>query len=151
MKKLFLIFIILLLLSSYNLVADPFTMEFYEIVNQHRSDLDLIQLERSIALEKIALTYSEIIGEEGALDHNALTLFEFSKLCKNYGIENVIVQEILAYYVTGEPPLFVFEQFIASETHRNVLENENGRFIGANYINIHGRTYFTAYTILEKK
>lgn len=151
MKRIFLIFTVLFILSNFQVEADPFTIEFYEIVNQYRLDLGLNQLERSPAVEKIALAYSEMIGEAGTLDHHIITLFEFSQLCKNYGIENVTLEEILAYYPTGETPKFVFNQFINSKVHRVILEEEKGEFIGANYIDIHGRTYFTAYIILEEK
>lgn len=150
MKKLFLIFSVLLLLACHKTEADPFTMEFYEIVNQYRVDLGLNELERSPAVEKIALTYSEIIAKNGSLDHFALTPFEFKQLCKNYGIEHVILKEILAYYPIGKTPWFVFESFIISTIHREVIEEENGEFIGANYANKNGRQYFTAYIILKE-
>ena len=148
MKRIILFLIILAL--AFPLVADQFTDEFYDYVNEVRARKDLTVLDISEPTEKVADTYSRIIAEEGEIDHSALSKFEFSRLCYNYGLKNIYMREILLSCPKECTPWDVFELFYESPDHRAAIIDPDGRFIGAGYSIKNGMMYFTAYVIIPK-
>lgn len=152
LKKFLLIFVVLLLLfSCYKVEADTFTTEFYSSVNIMRESMNLPVLEKDTRVEKIANTYSEILSEEGKINHFALTDFEFSELCKNYDIRNATLFEVLASCPSDYNPYQIFLLFMDSQSHREALLDPSGQFLGAGYSIVNGKRFFTAYVMVKKE
>ncbi|MCK5344427.1 MAG: hypothetical protein KAR20_13525 [Candidatus Heimdallarchaeota archaeon] len=153
MKKiLFIIFIIaLLFISCYKAEADQFTNAFYDSVNILRESRDLVPLKSSRNIENVAISYSAVMAENGYIDHNALTQFEFSALCENYEIPISTLLEVLASYPNDYVPYQVLLLFLMSDSHKEALLDPRGRFIGAGYIKKGSKTFFTAYIMIGDK
>lgn len=153
MKKILLIVLIfaLLLISCYTVEADQFTNAFYDHVNTIRESKNLVPLTPSRNIENVAITYSAIMADDGYINHNALTEFEFSTLCKNYGIPPSTLLEVLASYPNYYESYQVFLLFLMSDPHKKALLDPRGRSIGAGYIKKGDKTFFTAYIMIGDK
>lgn len=149
LKKVLTLFIfVLLFFSCYSAEADTFTSDFYFHVNNIRESMDLISLERNVNIEKVALTYSEILAKNGRIDHFILTEFEFNSLCTNYDVPTSTLLEVLASAPSDYLPYQIFLLFMMSEPHKEALLNPAGRFIGAGYSKKNGNIFFTAYVMI---
>ncbi len=152
MKKiLLLIFLFALVFSCYKVEADQFINEFYEHVNIIRESKNLVALKPYRNIEQVAESYSGVIAENGRIDHNALTEFEFSALCTNFDVPVATLLEILASCPDDYLPYQVFLLFLLSEPHKAALLDPRGRFIGAGYTTKNGYKFFTAYIMIGEK
>jgi len=151
-KILFIILIFaLLFFSCYKAEADQFTNDFYDSVNILRESNNLVPLKPSRNIENVAITYSTIMAEDGYIDHNALTEFEFSTLCKNNKVPISTLLEVLASYPNYYAPYQVLLLFLMSDSHKEALLDPRGRFIGAGYIKKGAKTFFTAYIMIGEE
>ncbi len=151
-KIFFIIFIItLLFISCYKAEADQFTNDFYIYVNIMREAENLVPLKRHKNVEQIAMSYSSVMAQNGYIDHNALTEFEFSTLCEIYKVPISTLLEVLASYPNDYVPYQVLLLFLMSEPHKEALLDPRGRFIGAGYIRKGSNTFFTAYIMIGDK
>jgi len=148
MKK---ILILIFILTTTFLFSDSLVMKFYDHVNIYRESLGLNLLERDTRVEHVATTYSEIIAEEGKINHYALTDFEFIKLCNNYNLYTGVLGEILASFPSDFNSYQIFLLYRNSPKHNRELINPDATLIGAGHDTIDGKTFFTAYIVTEEK
>ena len=152
MKKIFLIFVFaLLIFSCYKVQADEFTTQFYSHVNTLRESKDLPILEVNYKTTNVAYTYSKILAENGKINHEALSPFEFSELCTNCNVPDVTLLEILTSCPKDYVPYQIFLLFMESDPHREALLDPRGQSIGAGYFIRDANMFFTAYIIIEKE
>lgn len=137
-------------INTENEKVDPFLDKFYYHLNVYREKYDLVPLTRDTRVEKIAEEYSAVLAKKEIISHNALSDFEFTKLCNNHGLCNVILRENLVAYLDGDTPLEVLSYYQVSPPHNEALLEEKGERLGAGYVKRDGMIFFTAYIVVPK-
>lgn len=126
-------------LSSKPANLSSIELEILDLVNQHRTSMNLQKLEQLNIVSNVADTHTNYMIETGEVSHanfnERVALLTTNANAKNVG-ENV------AYGYNSAQG--VVKGWLNSEAHKNIIENPNFSHFGiAIEKNISGRNYFT--------
>jgi len=128
--------------ASYEEVSVNYTeveLEIFELVNQYRNSKDLTSLESMSIISSVAESHSEYMTKTGNVNHDNFP--DRYQLLVNSANAKVVGENVGYGYSTAKG---VVEAWIASDEHREVIENIKFTHFGISIIkDTNGKNYFT--------
>lgn len=126
-------------ISELKVEYSEIELEILDLVNNYRSERGLNELQTLDFISTIAKTHTTYMLETGLVNHDNFPERN-EKLVTTVGAKNVGENVAYGYYSAQG----VFDAWIASEHHREIIENDSYKHFGiSTKCNTTGRNYFT--------
>ena len=126
-------------ISELKVEYSEIELEILDLINNYRSERGLNELQTLDFISTIAKTHTTYMLETGLVNHDNFPERN-EKLVTTVGAKNVGENVAYGYYSAQG----VFDAWIASEHHREIIENDSYTHFGiSTECNTTGRNYFT--------